>query len=158
MIQASQPIRPASVGRTAMIIAGALIQGVVIFAGVAYFIGKGQPAQSPMISFIGAGTAAMMVVMRFILPTIIVNGAKAKLKEASDSDLMPQLANLYVTKTVVGMAVLEAGAFFNLVAYIVEKQFWSYGPVVFLLAVMAISFPSQGQFEGWAEEMKRELD
>ena len=38
--------------------------------------------QSPMISFIGAGTAAMMVVMRFILPTIIVNGAKAKCTNA----------------------------------------------------------------------------
>ncbi len=158
MIQASQPVSPESVGRTAMIIAGALIQGVLIFAVVAYFIGKGEPVQPPMISFIGAGTAVMMVVMRFILPTIIVNGAKVKLKEAGDSDLMSQLASLYVTKTVVGMAVLEAGAFLNLVAYIVEKQFWSYGPVAFLLLVMAISFPSQGQFESWAEEMKRDLN
>ncbi len=158
MSNAPQPVSPESVGRTAMIITGALIQGVVIFASVAYFIGKGEPVQPPMISFIGAGTALMMVVMRFVLPTVIVNGAKAKLKEASDTDLMSQLASLYVTKTVVGMALLEAGAFFNLVAYVADKQLWSYGVVAFLLGVMAISFPSQGQFESWAEEMKRDLN
>ncbi len=152
------PIRIESVGRTSQIIAGTLIAGVVMFACVAFFVAKGEPAKSPMLALIGAGMAAMAVAVRFIVPTVIVNGAKARLKEASATDVMAQLAGLYQTKMIVGMAVLEGAAFVNLVAYITEKQFWSYGVVAFLLAVMAISFPSQGQFESWAEEMKRELN
>jgi hypothetical protein len=129
-----------------------------MFACVAFFAAKGEPAKSPMLALVGAGMAVMAVVVRFIVPTIIVNGAKARLKEASATDVMAQLAGLYQTKMIVGMAILEGAAFVNLIAYMTEKQFWSYGIVAFLVGVMAISFPSQGQFEGWAEEMKRDLN
>ncbi len=158
MSQANSPIKPESVGRISQIIAGALIAGVVMFACAAFFVAKGEPAKSPMLALIGAGMAVMAVVVRFIVPTIIVNGAKARLKEASTTEVMAQLAGLYQTKMIIGMAVLEGAAFVSLIAYITEKQFWSYGVVAFLLGVMAISFPSQGQFEGWAEEMKRDLN
>ena len=149
---------PESVGQTSQIIAGALIMGIVVFACVAFFVAKGEPAESPMLALMGAGMAVMMVVVRFVMSTVIVNGAKAGLKEAADADVMTQLAGLYQTKMIVGMAVLEGAALFSLMAYISEKQFWSYGVVAFLLGVMAISFPSQGQFESWAEEMKRNLN
>ena len=158
MNQSPQQIGPESVGRISQIIAGALIMAVVIFACVAFFIAKGEPAKSPMIALMAAGMAVMMIVVRFVMPIVIVNGAKARLKEAADADRMTQLAGLYQTKMIVGMAALEGAAFFNLVAYISEKQFWTYGVVAFLLGVMAISFPSQGQFEGWAEEMNRDLN
>ena len=157
MNQANSPIQPESVGRISQIIAGALIAGVLMFAGVAFVIAKGDGPQFPMISLMAVGFAGVATVMRFIVPTIIVNGGKAQLKLAPDNEKRTQLAGLYQTKMIVGMAVLEGAAFFNLVAYIQEKQFWSYGVVAFLLGVMAISFPSQGQFESWAEEMKRDL-
>ena len=158
MSQGNPPIKPESVGRISQIIAGALIAGVVMFACVAFFVAKGEPTKSPMLALIGAGMAAMAVVVRFIVPTIIVNAGKARLKEATAADVMIQLAGLYQTKMIVGMAVLEGAAFVSLIAYISEKQFWSYGVVAFLVGVMAISFPSQGQFESWAEEMKRDLN
>ena len=157
MSQGNPPIKPESVGRISQIIAGALIAGVVMFACVAFFVAKGEPTKSPMLALIGAGMAAMAVVVRFIVPTIIVNAGKARLKEATAADVMIQLAGLYQTKMIVGMAVLEGAAFVSLIAYISEKQFWSYGVVAFLVGVMAISFPSQGQFESWADEMKRDL-
>ena len=146
------------IGRISQIIAGALIMGVVMFGCVAFFVANGEPAKSPMVALIGVGMAAMAVMVRFIVPAIIVNGGKASLKEASDAEQTSLLAGLYQTKMIVGMAVLEGAAFFNLIAYMTEKQFWSYGVVAFLVGVMAISFPSQGQFESWAEEMKRNLD
>ena len=159
MNQSPYQLTPASVGRTSQIIAGALIAGVVMFGCVVFFRANGEPAESsPMLGLMGAGMAVMAVVMRFIVPTIIVNGAKARLKETADADLMTQLAGLYQTKLIVGMAVIEGAAFFNLIAYLMEMQFWSYGVVAFLLGVMVISFPSQGQFENWAEEMKRDLN
>ena len=100
----------------------------------------------------------MMVVARFIVPMFIVNGGKPQLKQSSGDEQRSLLAGLYQTKMIVGMAVLEGAAFVSLISYISERQFWSYGVVAFLVGVMAISFPSQGQFESWAEEMKRELN
>ncbi len=158
MSQGNSPIKPESVGRISQIIAGALVMGVVVFACVAFFIAKGDGPQLPMISFLAIGFAGVATVMRFVVPTILVNGGKAQLKQAANDEQPMVLAGLYQTKTIVGMAVLEGAAFFNLIAYIMEKQFWSYGAVAFLLGVMAISFPSQGQFESWAEEMKRDLN
>ena len=156
--QLLQKVDPAKIGRTSQIMAGALIIGVLTFACLAFFAAQGEPAKQPMIALMGAGMALMMLVVRFVVPTVIVNGGKSRLKEAADEEQQKILAVLYQTKMIVGMAVLEGAAFFNLVAYIVEKQFWSYGVVAFLLGVMAISFPSQGQFECWAEEMKRDLN
>lgn len=158
MSQSNPPIKPESVGRISQIIAGALITGVVVFACVAFFIAKGDGPKFPMISLMAAGFAGVATVMRFVMPTIIVNGGKPQLKQSSGDEQRSLLAGLYQTKMIVGMAILEGAAFFNLVAYISEKQFWSYGVVAFLLGMMAISFPSQGQFESWAEEMKRELN
>lgn len=158
MSNAPQPVSPESVGRTSQIISGALIMGIVMFGGVAFVVAKGAGDQAPMLAFIGIAFAGMNTVLRFIVPTIIVNAAKPKLIEANNADRMVQLAGLYQTKTIIAMAVLEGAALLNLVAYIIDKQLWSYGVVAFLLAVMAISFPSQGQFESWAEEMKRELN
>ena len=149
---------PMKVGFISQLIAGALIMSIVIFACVAFFVANDEPAESPMLAMVGAGMAVMMIVVRFVMPTVIVNGAKTRLKQVADTELKTQLAGLYLTKMIVGMAVLEGAAFPNLIAYISEKQFWSYGVVAFLLGVMAISFPSQGQFENWSEEMKRNLN
>ena len=158
MSNAPQPVSPESVGRTSQIISSALIMGIVMFGGVAFVVAKGAGDQAPMLACIGIAFAGMNTVVRFFVPTIIVNAAKPKLIEANDADRMVQLAGLYQTKTIIAMAVLEGAALLNLVAYIIDKQFWSYGVVAFLLGVMAISFPSQGQFESWAEEMKRDLN
>ena len=158
MSQGNSPIKPESVGRISQIIAGALVMGVVIFACIAFFIAKGDGPQFPMMSLMAIGFAGVATVMRFVIPTVIVNGGKAQLKQTAADEQPMVLAGLYQTKTIVGMALLEGAAFFNLIAYIMEKQVWTYGVVAFLLAVMAISFPSQGQFESWAEEMKRDLN
>ncbi len=158
MSQSPQPVGPESVGRISQIIAGALILGVVIFACVAFVIAKGEPAKSPVIALMGAGMAVMMVVARYIVPTALVSGGKAQLKQVGETEQRSLLAGFYQTKMIVGMALLEGAAFFNLIAYISERQLWSYGIVAFLLGVMAISFPSQGQFESWAEEMQRDLN
>lgn len=152
------PAVPGSVGRTSQIICGVLIMGVVSFGVVAFLIGKAGQPKLPVISMGAAGFGLMAVVMRFVVPMVVVNGMKAGLKQTASEDLLNQLAGVYQTKTIIAFALLEGAAFANLVAYLFEGQMWSYGVVAFLLGVMAISFPSQGQFESWAEDMKRELN
>ena len=158
MTQYQPALDPNGVGRICQIIAGALVTGVVVFATVAFVIAKGDSPPIPFLSIAAAMFAGVATVMRFIVPVVIVNGGKPQLKQSSGDEQRSLLAGLYQTKMIVGMALLEGAAFFNLIAYIIEKQFWSYGVVAFLLGVMAISFPSQGQFDSWAEEMKRDLN
>ncbi len=147
-----------NIGRTAQIIAGALIAGVLMFAVVAFIVGKGEgPDRMPVVSVIAAAIAGINLVLRFVVPAIVVSSQTKSVVGTAEPKLTQLLAGIYQTKMIVGMAVLEGAAFLNLVAYIVEKQVWSYGVVACLLTVMIISFPSQTQFENWAEDIKRNL-
>ena len=157
-----KPVTPESIGRTTRIFAGAFIMLVVMCACVFYFFGffvpNVEPAKSPMLAVIRVGATVMLITLGFIMPTVLVNIAKARLKDVADADLMAYLAAIYQGKTLVRLGSLTGAAFVNVFDFILEKQFWSYGVVAFLLGVMAISFPSQGQFENWAEDMQRELN
>ncbi len=149
-----QPASPENVGRICQIIAAALMLGVICFSFVAFTVAKNPPATMPIISMVGAGFAGIATIVRFVLPQIMVAGMTRNLKP-DEPGILHRLASLYQTKMIIGMAVLEGAAFFNLVGYIVERQIWSYGVVAALLTIMAISFPSQTQFENWAEDIKR---
>jgi hypothetical protein len=157
MNQTNVPVGPTAVVRISQIVAGALITGVVIFAGIAFFIANGAPPPTPLISLIAVAFAGVIAVMRFVVPRLMVGATKNQLRGMPEPELLLRLAGLYQSKTIVGLALLEGAAFFNLVAYTIEKQLWTYGIVAFLLTLMAMSFPSEGQFESWAEDVKREI-
>lgn len=157
MKRAITPGNPESVGRTTQIVTVALILGVVAFSCVAFAIANGPAPAFPFMSLFGLAFAAMTVVLRFMVPAMMLGAVKKSLAESKDEELMISLAGLYQSKTIVGMALLEGASLMNLVAYMSEKQNWTFGVVAFLLAVMAVSFPSQGQFESWAQEIKRHL-
>lgn len=150
-------ISPDRVGRVSQIVTGALIAGVVAMGVVTWVTAKGDAPALPVVSLVAAGFSGITVVMRFVIPAIMVASQKGMLSGVAEQELPQKLAGLYQTKTIVGMALLEGAAFFNLVAYMVDKQVWSYGIVTALLVLMAVTFPSQGQFESWVENMKREL-
>lgn len=157
MSESPQSTIAQSVGRTAQIIAFALITGVLVFAAIAYFVAKGKPAAFPIVSYMGVGFAVINLTMRFVVPAYLVSMQKRSLAGATEPDLTNSLAGLYQTKMIIGMALLEGAAFINLVAYIVEKQIWSFGVVGALVLVMVASFPTQWKIENWVEDMKRDL-
>jgi len=159
---ASPPqISPDQVGRTSQIIAIALILGVCVFAGVAITIAMGKkPDEQPgsivvsSVAVLFAVTAAMgSVVTRRRLTSSQVLQNAAAIRE----DYRRALAPIYSLRNVVSRALLEGAAFFNLIAYIVEGQMWTLGIVAVLVAMMAVPFPSQTDFENWAEQVRRDV-
>lgn len=158
MTAKTQALDPTRVGLTAQIIAGALMAGILAFAGVAFVISKSPVAANPMISYLAAGFAAVSVVMHFVIPSLLVGAQKAALRQCPIDQRRGLLAGAYLSKTIVGMALLEGAGFFNLVAYIVERQAWSYGVIAVLLTLMAVRFPSQGRFDEWADDLNRDLN
>jgi hypothetical protein len=58
---------------------------------------------------------------------------------------------------IIGVALLEGAGFFNLVAYMSERQWWTLAIVGVLMLLIAMMFPTLQQFESWSEDKKREM-
>lgn len=151
---------------TMKIVAFALIQGVIIFGVIAVVMGLQKESSDPFMTYIAAGFGALAIVMRFVVPSIVANSMVGRLAgETSDSggsqqqdDVQRnQLAGIYQTAMIIGMAFLEGAAFFNLIAYIVEVSPISLVVTGGLLAVMAMGFPFRGRVETWIDDQLRML-
>ncbi len=170
-------MEPDKVLRIMQIIAGALIAGVLSFAGVASFVVFGQaPAAQPggqppaaqngseIIMYVAMAFAAVAVVMSFVVPNLIsAAGVKgvAKLSQdgtaTSPKELFGRLLGVAQTKMIIAMALVEGAAFFNLIAFIFTKSLIPPAVVGALLLVMAIHFPTKINLARWLEDQQRLL-
>ena len=168
-----QDIEPGSTGfpgpkfeasvRTVQIIALALIMGVVTFLGGVLVATASRIDDSPeMITKIAAGFAFLMLVNYFVIPPIII---KAQLKQAiaagmnqkQDDEKIQKCCGIYQTQLIVGFALLEGAAFFNLVAMMLEHCVASIIVVTLLLLLMAAKFPTRDKVSFWVQDKLREL-
>jgi hypothetical protein len=143
-----------------MILVGALMLGLISFASIAIFVVQStdQPVrpEAKILSFIGLGGAAVMSVLRFVVPGMISAAGTRRKPEQSPQDHRSQLAVVYAQKTLIGGALLEGAGFLNCVAYITSQSLLNLGAVALLLTIMAVTFPSQTQFENWADQIQRD--
>lgn len=72
------------------------------------------------------------------------------------ADLRQPLAGVYMSRTIIGGALLEGAAFINLVAYMINRHWSNIGMAGFLVIVMAVTFPSQSHFETWVDQVRRD--
>lgn len=166
-------MEPDKVLRIMQIIAGALIAGVLSFAGVASVIvfGQGLPAQRPgpnlgdaIMGDLALGFAAIAAVLSFVVPNLMTAaGVKGVAKMAQDGtatgpkELFGRLLGVAQTKMIIAMALVEGAAFFNLIAFILTKSLVPTAVVGALLLVMAIHFPTKMKLARWLEEQQRLL-
>jgi hypothetical protein len=152
------------------IISAALISGVVVFLAVVLFVMKSDPKPgSPLLTYIGLAFGAGALVFAFIIPGFVGGSIKQALVEGKRVDLPPQfkatqdvgivgnLLFLFQTRLIIGYAILKGAAFFNLVAYMIERQDVSLAIVGLLLAAMLVKFPTRGKVEGWLADETRSL-
>ncbi len=161
---------------TMRIIAGALIGGVVTFAGVASVVVFGQapaaqpggqpPAQngSEIVMYLAMAFAAVAVVMSFVVSNLVsAAGVKGVAKMAKDGtatgpkELFGRLLAVAQTKVIIALALVEGAAFFNLIAFIITKSLIPPAVVGALLLVMAIHFPTKFKLARWLEDQQRLL-
>jgi len=144
--------------RTMMIIWFAMIVGVVVF-GVVVGIqinGLKPDAGLPVLTFTGMGMATLMLVMRFIIPDFIartqfaqkMQTAKTEANE-DEEELLGNFYQVFLVRLIIGMALLEGAAMFNLIAVMVENQRLAFIPVAILLLVMIASIPTKSKLDGW---------
>lgn len=166
-------MEPDKVLRIMQIIAGALIVGVLSFAGVASFVVFRMPQAAPpaarqnatdVLMYLGLAGAVLMVVASFSIPNLLANAMVkgiAKMAQSSTAsgskELFGRLLMAAQTRMIVALALIEGAAFFNLVAFIVTRSLIPPAVVAGLLAVMAIHFPTKIKLARWLEEQQRAL-
>ena len=151
-----------AVVRSLQIVVFAMMAGVVAFSIVALLMGK--PADgTPLLTYVAAGATAAAIVTRLVVPRIYISHAVERLAAPTDlaargeGPTEQQLANVFSTATILGVALLEGAAFFNLVAYLLEAQLLSLLIVGMLLLAMGLHFPLLGSVTAWVRQREREI-
>ena len=168
---------------TCRVIAAALTFGVIAFAVVAFVIRAGRPAEGILVSAIAAVVAAAAIVARAVVLSVLAGRSVGDETAAGRAEQAAEVARRrgvpetelpvvrdavearfdatatdlaqYQTRMIVGLAVLEGAAFFNLVAYIIEGRWWSMVAVAVLLFWMLTAFPTVGKLARWAEDRRQ---
>ena len=104
------------------------------------------------------------LVMSYVLPGVLVNSGRRqiarerKIPEAGKSlSLTAQasdpgrLLSLYQIQLIVGSALAEGGAFFALIAYMLERHPAALGMAAVLLAALMTRFPTRDRVVGWLD-------
>jgi len=133
------------------IIAAALPLGVIVFALVAV-VGIGALAQPPsgnIVSLVGVTFAAGAFVAHLVLPNLIAPRAATAQQHLPD-ELKPY--GVYQLRMILKLALLEGAAFLNVVAAMIEHNWWSLGIAGLLVGWMLTTFPTQGRVERWIAE------
>jgi membrane-bound acyltransferase YfiQ involved in biofilm formation len=144
--------------RTSQIITAAMMVGVTVFGIVAAVMAAKGPPKAPMLAYVGVLMAVQIVALRFFIPGLFLKTQLKSVKHSEAELVSERLPNLYLTQLIIGLALLEGSAFFNLVAYLMEGQWFSLGIAGAMLALMAMMFPTTNKFESWAEELSQNLN
>ena len=75
--------------------------------------------------------------------------------ESSEEDQSLQLIGNMKTKHIVECGILEAAAFCNCIAYLLEANIVNIVVVIGLLIVMALTFPSRDKIDHWVDNQKQ---
>jgi hypothetical protein len=148
------------------IITIALINGVLIFTGIAIYMrnsGSMQDAPAPptpLITYFSIFFAAAMLLAQFVIPRLVeatVRKGIVRNPPPSGTTLpgdYSALSALYQTRLLIAEALLEGPAFFALIAYLVEGQWPALAVAVLLLLFLVSKFPTMTGLTAWLEQQQ----
>jgi hypothetical protein len=141
---------PTQMLRSLQIVIGALAAGVFAFAVVATVArsnGKGRVPDSPMMSYLAIGAAALALVMRVVVPRVMTKAGRKRLANERPV-LSVRLMQLHMNRTIAGAAMFEGAAFFLLTAYLAEGEPWALAGGLAVGGLMAVlQFPTLPRVE-----------
>jgi len=151
--------------RVMQIITVALMMGLLSFLLVVLLLTKGEVLgfrKPDIMALLAAGFGLVMVVNHLVIPSVIANqqlksAAEKGLVENDDESRNLKVAGIYQTRLIVGLAMLEAAAFFNLVALLIEKNGLNLIFVIVALTLMLMKFPTRTKVSWWVQDKLREV-
>jgi hypothetical protein len=161
--------------RTMQIIVGALATGVAFFAGIVLsFAGAAGDEQAPsderLLTYMAVGAALIVVIAWAVVPALIAGQMRQKIADGNAAQLTLNLRNAaeigdvgpltvaYQVRLIVAAALLEGVAFFNLIAYMIERQSLSLIVAGLLLLMILSHIPTVGRLQEWVERELNTID
>lgn len=171
----SDPLLPIQQLRTMQIIAAALLIGLVSLCGVAAGLvhvgnngrGLAPPQQIPIVTWVAVAVFAVEAPLSFVMPKVmtrsairrIVDGKPVTVREGvQPAPVVVQLAAMYQTAMIVGLALLEGAGFLAGVAYLLEAEPVSLGIAAVVAALMIARFPLAGRVFDWMQTQAEEIE
>jgi hypothetical protein len=84
-------------------------------------------------------------------PTAITKDVPSEPKQLYPAGYTGKLAPLYQTQLIIGAAILESGAFFAAIAYMVERNPLALATAIVLLGALAARFPTADRINAWLD-------
>jgi hypothetical protein len=153
------------------IISAALLSGVICFLIVVVFVIPGGAKNGLLLNTYAAfGIGLIALVISHIIPPLVGSGIKRALAAGKQVQLPAQfkaspevgpagnLLFLFQTRLIIGLAILEGAAFYNLVAYMLERQQMNLVMVGLLMAAMLVKFPTHSELEKWLVDEMKSID
>ena len=138
--------------RQMQVICAALTMGCIVFGMLALFL-KGISSEiyenASIVTWLAVGFGGLALVQSFVIPMMI--GRKT-------SGSIEGWLGIFRTKMIVGAALCESAAFFNIVVYIVETQLISLGVALFMLVRLVTFMPTAGGLESWVSNRIRTVE
>jgi hypothetical protein len=164
--------------RTMQIIVAAMAAGVGVFFAVVLVISpNAKPAGGPpaelLVSYIAAAAGLAGILAWAVVPRIITSGNRQAIvhgklaPRAGLSQNLPMtdermqirpIIAMYQTSLIVGCAILEGAAFFNLVAYMLEQQPMNLVVAGVLLLLLLTQIPTVSRLASWVESELTTID
>lgn len=140
------PISLEQTVRTLQILTIAMVIGVLVCGAIFVFaLGVlNDPPDGVLISAIAAGWSVIAFVLHLVVPPIVTR--QQALTEAGEG-----FHGVYVARTIIGLALLEGAAFFNIFATLFEHNWWSLAIAGGLVFWMLAMFPTQTRVAHWIE-------
>jgi hypothetical protein len=115
-----------------------------------------------MVSLLASGFALVMFVNHLVIPGVVSNqqlksAAEKGLAEDNEESRKLKVVGIYQTRLIVGLAMLEGAAFFNLVALLIEKNGLNLIFVIVALTLMLMKFPTRTKVSWWVQDKLREV-
>jgi hypothetical protein len=145
--------------RVLQIIVGAMAIGVATFLIIAVTVmNPKEPNKDllPVLTFASLGMLLMGGVGSFILPRLMISGARKKMTEEGVSQ-NGLLAALQV-KTIVACAMLEGAAFMSIIAFIIEGRWWCLAGALLMLLGILYHMPTVARVQSWMDEQTRQIE
>ncbi len=157
----SDDFQPARINMLpSMLIGLAMIMGVAVFGTVALMMRLGQAAAEELgpIPIVMAGVGGMGLLASIVMPGIIATAQIRNLKDAGETLDTTRLVEIYQLRLIVRLALLEGGAFANLIGYMVEGNPVSLYVAGALVLIMVTQFPTPGRIEDWVRHQLELLE
>jgi hypothetical protein len=164
-------LKPAA--RVMQIVVAAMFIGVATFLCIAIVVRSdtGPPTNEPsqLLTFVGVGAAVLAFAANLIVPSAVIKQSRSKLAAGTFASAPSgpfqklieklgdagALCNVYQTKMIIGAALWEGAAFFNIIAFLLEGRPIALVPVGAALLAIALKFPTASRLAEWVNSQLR---